>query len=50
VGEVSIVGCVTESDSPWFHGPYGFLLADPIAYKKPIPFKGRLGFFNVVLP
>ncbi|MBW2672343.1 MAG: ASCH domain-containing protein [Deltaproteobacteria bacterium] len=47
VGEVTITDCVTKSDSPWFTGPYGFVLADPIAYEKPIPYRGRLGFFEV---
>lgn len=49
VGEVDIVDCVTKSDSPWFEGPYGFVLASPVAYKTPIPYKGRLGFFEVLL-
>ncbi len=47
VGEADIVDCVRESKSPWFEGPYGFVLANPQAYKEPIPFKGRLGFFEV---
>lgn len=47
IGEVDITGCVTESSSPWFVGKYGLLLANPILYAKPIPYKGRLGFFDV---
>jgi hypothetical protein len=46
VGEVEIVDCVTMSVSPWFVGPYGFVLRNV----KPLPFrplKGRLGFFEV---
>lgn len=50
VGEVDIVGCVTESTSPWFAGPYGFTLSNPLAYQAPVPFRGRLGFFEVALP
>lgn len=46
IGEVDIVGCVTESKSPWFVGPYGFILATPVLYDKPIPCKGKLGFFE----
>lgn len=45
-GSVEIFDCVTESDSPWFFGRYGFALRDP----KPLafmPFKGALGFFDV---
>lgn len=47
VGEVDIVDCVQESASPWFVGPYGFVLANPIAYDTPIPCKGWLRFFDV---
>jgi hypothetical protein len=45
VGVVRIVDCVTRSTSPWFVGPYGFVLADPY----PLPFRpcnGALGFFD----
>lgn len=47
IGEVSIIDCVTESKSPWFRLKYGFVLTDPVLYGTPIPFKGRLGFFDV---
>jgi hypothetical protein len=46
IGEVDIVNCVTETTSPWFIGKYGFVLANPVAYKKPIPCRGALGFFE----
>jgi len=46
IGEVDIVDCVTDSDSPWFTGPYGFVLRDPVLYEKAIPCKGRLGLFE----
>ena len=49
IGEVDIVDCVTKSDSPWFEGPYGFVLANPVAYENPIPYKGQLGLFEVEL-
>jgi hypothetical protein len=49
IGEVDITGCVKESQSPWFVGRYGFTLANPILYDKPIPYRGQLGFFEVVL-
>lgn len=45
VGVVDIVDCVTRHGSPWFFGPYGFVLANP----RPVPFiavKGALGFFE----
>ncbi len=44
VGSVSIDGCVQNSDSKWFFGPYGFVLSNP----EILPFKpcrGHLGFF-----
>jgi len=48
IGSVNLVDCVgrDKTDSPWFQGAYGFVLRDP----KPLdflPFKGRLGFFDV---
>lgn len=46
IGSVEIVGCVQDSESPWFMGPHGFVLRDP----QPLPFqplKGALGFFSV---
>ena len=45
IGEVDITGCVKKSDSPWFVGPYGFTLANPVLYDKPVSCKGSLAFF-----
>lgn len=48
VGSVELVDCVTDSESGWFFGDYGFVLRDP----QPMvfePMKGRLGFFDVPL-
>ncbi len=45
IGEVTITGCVERSASPWFVGKYGFTLANPVLYEKPIPCRGKLGFF-----
>lgn len=45
VGTATITACVGRSDSPWFFGKYGFVLADP----QPVAFvevKGQLGFFE----
>ena len=47
LGSVVITGCVTESDSPWFFGPYGFTLEYPEMLAKPIPYRGKLNFFEV---
>mgnify|MGYP001570325220 CR=1 FL=1 len=46
IGEVTITGQVTRSDNPWFFGPYGFTLAEPVRYDKAIPCRGSLGFFE----
>jgi hypothetical protein len=49
VGSVEIADCVRESDSPWFFGEYGFVLKEP--RRLPFhPYKGALGFFDVLLP
>ncbi len=47
VGSVEIVDCVTASPSPWFFGPVGFVLREPIPLARPVPCKGALGFFPV---
>lgn len=47
IGTVELIDCVDRSDSPWFDGPFGFVLRDPVLFDKPIPYRGRLGFFNV---
>jgi len=46
VGEVDIIDCVDRSDSLWFVGKYGFILANPVLYENPIPCKGKLNFFE----
>ncbi len=46
IGLVEIVDCVQEHPSPWFEGPYGFVLRNP----RPLPFTpcpGHLGFYDV---
>lgn len=47
VGRAEIVDCVSESNSPWFFGKYGFVLANPVAFAEPITCKGALSFFTV---
>ena len=46
IGEVTIIDCVAKSYSPWFDGPYGFIVANPTLYEKSLPCRGRLGFFK----
>lgn len=46
VGRVEMVDCVQASDSPWFVGPFGYVLREPV----PLPFtrcSGRLGLFSI---
>lgn len=46
IGAAEITACVTHCDSPWFFGPYGFVLKN--AQLLPfVPLAGRLGFFAV---
>ena len=49
VGEIDIVDCVSKSSSRWFFGRYGFVLANPVAYDQPIPYRGMPGLFDVRL-
>lgn len=45
IGRVELLGCTETSDSPWFVGPVGLVLADP----EPLPFlpcPGKLGLFE----
>ena len=46
VGEMHLVDCVKVSISPWFCGPYGFVIDS--AMSRPFePLKGSLKFFKV---
>lgn len=47
IGLVDIIDCVDESDSLWFCGHYGFILANPRPLPTPIPCSGTLNFWNV---
>ena len=46
IGSAELVDCVTSSTSPWFEGPYGFVIRDaqPLSFLK-VP--GKLSFFKV---
>ena len=46
VGSIEIADCVKKSKSPWFFGPYGFILKN--ARKLPFrPMKGKLNIWEV---
>ncbi|MCW1922697.1 hypothetical protein OKA05_09040 [Luteolibacter arcticus] len=45
IGEFTVIDRVTEHPSPWFFGPYGYVVKDA----KPLPFQpcdGALGWFT----
>lgn len=46
IGKVDLVDVITESTSPWFDGPYGFVLENPEPIVS-IPMKGQLGIFDI---
>ena len=50
VGEATLVDVVTESDSPWFTGPFGFVLEDPVLYWQQLSWKGQRRWFSVDIP
>jgi hypothetical protein len=52
VGEVTVTNVVAYGGerlvaNPWAFGPWCWILADPVEYAEPIPYKGRLGLFEV---
>lgn len=46
IARATLVDCITESDSPWFFGPYGFVLED-IQQTPVVACRGMLGFWKV---
>lgn len=46
IGLVDIVDCISSSPSPWFEGPFGFVLANPRPL-HPIPCRGALQIFDL---
>jgi len=47
VATALLAGCVEGSDSPWYIGPYGWLLRDVRRLDTPIACKGALGLWVV---
>jgi hypothetical protein len=47
VGVATISGIVEGSDSPWFFGPYGWVLSEVKAVDVPVPCKGALGLWEI---
>ncbi|NIB44853.1 ASCH domain-containing protein [Pseudomaricurvus alkylphenolicus] len=49
VGQVEMVDCSRVTGSPWhMKDQWGFELENPVPM-EPIPYKGQLGFFEVIL-
>jgi hypothetical protein len=46
IGLVELLDVVSESDSPWFVGPYGLVLANPRPL-TPVACRGQLGLWPV---
>jgi hypothetical protein len=47
IGIADLVDIVTNSDSPWFFGPFGLVLANPRPLTTPIKVRGQLGLWPV---
>jgi hypothetical protein len=47
IAVADLVGCVSESESPWFFGRFGFLFRGAIKLPEPIRIRGALGFWEV---
>jgi len=48
IGHVDLIDIVTEHSSPFFVGPFGWVLANPKRI-KPIPLRGKVRLFDVNL-
>jgi len=46
IGVADLVDVITESSSPWFEGPFGFVLKNARKI-TPIPWRGQLSLFDV---
>ena len=48
LGQVELVDCRCGCASPWYEaGAIGWVLAEPVIFSEPIPYRGRLGLMNV---
>jgi len=46
IGIAEITDCVSHHSSPWFFGPFGFVIQNPEELEFS-PARGKLGFFNL---
>ena len=49
VGTATLADVIDSSSSPWFDGPYGFVLQDARFLRRPIEARGAQGLFDVTL-
>lgn len=47
LGSVVIREVISSSDSEWWLGPLGWVLADPIPLAQPVPYRGNMGLWFV---
>ena len=47
IGAVRLIACIREHTSEWFCGPYGYVFEAAEEWPDPVPYKGKLGFFEV---
>ena len=40
-------GAVAKHSSPWFEGPYGWVLSEVVVFPEPVPCKGAQGLWTV---
>ena len=46
VGMADLVDVVEASESPWFQGPFGFVLENPVDFRTVLPCRGMPGIFE----
>jgi hypothetical protein len=49
IGVVELDDIVEQHRSPFFKGPFGWVLKNAREFSRPIPMKGMLGLFNATL-
>jgi len=47
VGTFKVVDVTQQSDSPWFFGPWGWVVEEAVALPEPIPCPGKQGVWTV---
>lgn len=47
LGTVKLDSVVTDFESPWFSGPLGWIIKDPVLFPSPRKARGKLGLWKV---